>query len=250
MYKITLVKIRSNWRFNLSRAPWWGGIFERLIGIMKTSLSKVIGKGLLTFDELEKVLLDVECVMNNRPLCYQEEGFTISALTPNLLLREKPAVLLEEDLELLEDDQGIARRVKFIQRCKEHINKRWMNEYIHALEERNKRQINKQSYSLPTGSIVLLKDTIKNKAQWKIGRIEDYVNGADGTLRGYKIRLGNGYIVERPLQLVCDMEIGHVSTTDVNEYETTQEISRPTRHAKIQAKERIKDIYDEEREKE
>ena len=81
------------WRFNLFlRAPWWGGIFERLIGIMKNSLSKVVGKGLLTFDELEEVLLDVECVMNNRPLCFQEEGFSISALTPNLLLCGKPAI--------------------------------------------------------------------------------------------------------------------------------------------------------------
>ena len=25
------------WRFNLSRAPWWGGQFERLIGMFKSS---------------------------------------------------------------------------------------------------------------------------------------------------------------------------------------------------------------------
>ncbi len=29
-----------NWRFNMSRSPWWGEFFERLIGIMKISLSK------------------------------------------------------------------------------------------------------------------------------------------------------------------------------------------------------------------
>ena len=26
------------WKFNLSRAPWWGGQFERLIGVVKTSM--------------------------------------------------------------------------------------------------------------------------------------------------------------------------------------------------------------------
>jgi hypothetical protein len=34
---------RIMWKFNLSRAPWWGGFFERLIGIIKRCLSKVIG---------------------------------------------------------------------------------------------------------------------------------------------------------------------------------------------------------------
>ena len=37
------------WRFNLLRAPSWGGLFERLIGIMKKSLSKTIGKRMLSF---------------------------------------------------------------------------------------------------------------------------------------------------------------------------------------------------------
>ena len=31
------------WKFNLARALWWGGFFQRLVGIMKSSLSKVVG---------------------------------------------------------------------------------------------------------------------------------------------------------------------------------------------------------------
>ena len=42
------------WKFNMSRAPWWGGFFERLIGITKSTLSKAIGRALLTLEELEK----------------------------------------------------------------------------------------------------------------------------------------------------------------------------------------------------
>ena len=38
------------WKFSMSGAPWWGGLFERLIGIMKNALSKTIGRVLLRFD--------------------------------------------------------------------------------------------------------------------------------------------------------------------------------------------------------
>ena len=39
------------WQFNLSRAPWWGGQFERLIGLVKRALHKTIGNGCLRWDE-------------------------------------------------------------------------------------------------------------------------------------------------------------------------------------------------------
>ena len=54
----------------------------------------------------------------------------------------------------------------------------------------------------------MLKEDIKNRAQWKIGRVIESVSGKDGTIRGLTIKLGNGYTVERPLQLICDLEIG------------------------------------------
>ena len=41
------------------------------------------------------VLLDIECSINNRPLCYQGEDFENEVITPNILLRGRPARLLE-----------------------------------------------------------------------------------------------------------------------------------------------------------
>ena len=58
---------------------------------------------------------------------------------------------------------------------------------------------------------MLLKDTTKNKANWKIGRIVNPIVGKDGVTRGYKLLTGNGYVVERPLQLLCDLEISGTS---------------------------------------
>ena len=53
------------WRFNLSRAPWWGGQFERLIGLFKRSFYKNIGNGNLTWEELMDVILDKEVALNS-----------------------------------------------------------------------------------------------------------------------------------------------------------------------------------------
>ena len=61
------------WKFNVPKAPWWGGQFERLIGLIKASLYRTIGKAQLTWAELEEVLLDIEIILNNRPLTYIEE---------------------------------------------------------------------------------------------------------------------------------------------------------------------------------
>lgn len=53
------------WRCNLSRAPWWDGHFEGLVGAMKQAIYKSIGRGNLRWKELEKVLQNVETTVNN-----------------------------------------------------------------------------------------------------------------------------------------------------------------------------------------
>ena len=83
------------WQFNLSRAPWWGGQFERLIGLVKTALNKTIGNGMLRWEELQEVLLDVEINLNSRPLSYVEDDVQLPLLTPNSMLFLNSNVLPE-----------------------------------------------------------------------------------------------------------------------------------------------------------
>ena len=58
------------WNFILEKAPWWGGYYERMIQLVKRSLRKILGKAQLTYEELLTVLIEVEGVVNSRPLTY------------------------------------------------------------------------------------------------------------------------------------------------------------------------------------
>ena len=91
-----LIKKKIIWKFNLSRASWWGGQYECLIGLTKQSLYKSIGKSLLTWSELEEVLLDAEVNLNNRPLTYIEEDLEYSMLPPD-------SMILGRDIKLPDD---------------------------------------------------------------------------------------------------------------------------------------------------
>ena len=59
---------RMKWTFSLEKAPWWGGIFERLVRSVKRCLKKTIGGATLTYEELLTVVVEVEMILNCRPL--------------------------------------------------------------------------------------------------------------------------------------------------------------------------------------
>ena len=71
------------WRFAVELAPWMGGFYERLIGIVKKSIKKSIGRACLSLDQLYTIITEVEAVVNQQPLVYVGEEFTSGVvLTP------------------------------------------------------------------------------------------------------------------------------------------------------------------------
>ena len=61
---------RVSWDFIIPKAPWMGGIWERLVRSAKRCLRKVLRNACLTHKELETVLIEVEATINNRPVTY------------------------------------------------------------------------------------------------------------------------------------------------------------------------------------
>ena len=106
------------WQFNLSRAPWWGGQFERLVGLVKQALYKSIGGANLTWSELEEVILDAEIALNNRPLSYVEEDIQLPVLTPQSMMFGQPNLLPEGDVDSVEDKE-MRKRARYLRRCKD-----------------------------------------------------------------------------------------------------------------------------------
>ena len=104
-----LAGLKVKWVFNLEKAPWWGGFYERMIQSMKRCLEKTIGKAKLTYDELSTALTEVEAILNSRPLSYVSSEDLQEPLTPSHLLTGRRILSLpdvtattgsDEDFEL------------------------------------------------------------------------------------------------------------------------------------------------------
>ena len=206
------------WQFNLSKAPWWGGQFEHMVGIVKGALRKSIGKSLLTFTELKEVLLDVEVALNNCPLSYVEDDIQMPLITPESMMRPQSNLLPELEPHL-EETVTLRKRAKYIKKCKDTMWKRWTNEYLRGLRERHNLKHRRSSGTVEKGEVVIIKGDEKDRNQWKLGIVEEVLPGKDGVVRAVRLRAGRNQL-ERPIQhlypleLSCD--IGRNTKTELN----------------------------------
>ena len=53
---------------------------------VKRSLKKTVGRSKLSYDELQTLLLEIELILNSRPLCYLYDDDQEDILTPDHLL--------------------------------------------------------------------------------------------------------------------------------------------------------------------
>ena len=155
------------WKFNLSRAPWWGGQFERLIGVVKSATYKVIGGGVLTWTELSEVLLDVETQINRRPLSYVEDDVELPTLTPSTFLFQRTSQLPEEKTGRIKD-LDLRKRAKYLRNCKNNLWRRWQREYLTALRERHNLTHKAAKFQPNVGDVVIIKTENKNRGSWPL----------------------------------------------------------------------------------
>ena len=100
-----LERDKIEWKFNLERAPWWGGFFERMVASAKQCLKKTLGNARLSFDELSTLLTEVESTLNSRPLTYEYNEVDEEVLTPSHLIYGRRIKSLPD--EIVEPDDAL-----------------------------------------------------------------------------------------------------------------------------------------------
>ena len=76
---------RVEWRFIPSRAPWFGGFWERLVALIKNPIKKVLGRSHLTFDQLHTLITEIKAVINDRLTFW---SVAVSVVSRNQLLQD------------------------------------------------------------------------------------------------------------------------------------------------------------------
>lgn len=83
-----LAKQKITFHFNPPAAPHFGGVWERSI---KAALYTTVGAQPVTEEVLQTVLLEVEGILNSKPLGYVSSSLTdLDPVTPNVLLMGRP----------------------------------------------------------------------------------------------------------------------------------------------------------------
>ena len=134
-----LQNLRVTWRFNIERAPWWGGFFERLNRSVKRCLKKTLRNARLTYEELLTVIIEIECVLNSRPLNYVNLEDMDEPLTPSHLVTGRRLLSLPEEVLVQEEKDNevvlLTRRQRYLILLLAHFCTRWGREYVVELRE-------------------------------------------------------------------------------------------------------------------
>ncbi|XP_077978115.1 uncharacterized protein LOC144433645 [Glandiceps talaboti] len=251
---------RVEWMFIPKRAPWFGGFWERLIGLTKTTLKKVLGRAHITLDELT-TLTEVETILNDRPITYASDcPDDYEPLTPSLLLHGRlmntlPYELIDDDTLTdptftVRDQTTLVKRKQHLANLHEHFWHRWSSEYLPALHERHNPN-GKTNNTIQVGDVVLIQSDDKRRVNWNLALVLELRYGNDGLVRSAKIKTKGGQTNRPinklyPLELTCDdprNSTGNVhipKDTANNNNQIVQKETRPIRQAAISAKNKIK----------
>ncbi|XP_043199160.1 uncharacterized protein LOC122368905 [Amphibalanus amphitrite] len=203
-----LTHLGVTWKFNVPRAPWWGGFFERMVRTTKDALRKTLYKSLMTFSELQTVLCRIESVINARPLSPLTEDINdVRTLSPDDFLRDtshESAERAATDHPETDGEPGrsLGARWRYRRQVLQHLWQRWAREYVRELRV-PRREPNDQP---KVGDMVLIGDNTKTSpALWQMGKITQLHQGRDGLTRSATVRTAGGELA-RPVQRLYPLE--------------------------------------------
>lgn len=184
-----LLKNRIEWRLIPPRAPHFGGMWESNIKSVKTHLFRVVGKQLLTYEELLTVLVQIEGILNSRPLCVLSADPHPDILTPAHFLMSTPLKYLPSS-ELTDERASLTSRKKLLDQLVNSYWKKWRVEYLHTLQVRQKWCTS--DCAINVGTVVLMGQDDSPPLHWPLGVITEVFPGSDDIVRVALVKTASG----------------------------------------------------------
>ncbi|GFX37817.1 integrase catalytic domain-containing protein [Trichonephila clavipes] len=165
-----LSKEQIKWNFNPPSAPHFGGLWEVEVKSLKYHLKRVIGNSILSHEEFLTLVVQIEAVLNPRPICPLSNDLNdAETLTPAHFLVGSSLVAVP-DPDYTEIPMNRLSRWQLVQRMNQHFWRKWSSEYLNRLQQRPKWC--KGNVGFKEGDLVLVKPSENSDSlKWHLARI-------------------------------------------------------------------------------
>lgn len=174
------------WHFATERAPHTGGVWERMVQLVKKPMRKAIGNSLLTGPELWTLCKEIEGILNDRPLAAISAD-ALEAITPSLLVAGRR--LYGDAAEMWGSTQIEGHTVEQIwERRSANTTlfwEAWSHQYRQTLQRTSKWGTVRPN--LEIGDLVLMKIDNTHQTRWPLARIIELFPDEAGRVRTVSI---------------------------------------------------------------
>lgn len=190
----------TEWKFNPPSAPHFGGKWEAAVKSVKFHLKRVLGDTAVTYEEMTTITVQIEAVLNSRPLCPLSDDVTdYAALTPgHFLMGQAPTAIPEPDLSA--EPLPRLTRWQLLRQAVDHFWKRWSAECLQRCLAISKWQ--HPTNEIREGALVLISDERYPPGKWPLARVLELHPGADGLTRVVTLRTATS-VFKRPIAKLC-----------------------------------------------
>lgn len=192
-------------KFVPAYSPVFAGLWEAGIKSIKYHLKRVVGNSVLTYEQLNCVLIQIEGILNSRPITsMSSDPNDMSCLTPAHFLTGASLTGVPEPDYVNEP----VHRLSFWKQCQQiqqNFFKQWSKQYLTMLQNRPKWK--GEQPNLTVGSLVLLRSDNIAPLRWPMGRIVNVYPGRDNKVRALDVKTSNGYIMRTSIMKVCPLPI-------------------------------------------
>ena len=195
------------WKQNPPAASHMGGVWERQIQSVRSTLSALMRNHGHTLDDesFRTLLAEVECIINSRPLTVpSSDPEDLDPLTPNHILTMKSRVVMPPPGNFQKADLYLRKRWKRVQYLSNVFWSRWRKEYVQNLQQRVKW--NRPRRNFEKGDLVLIVDDRAPRNDWSMARVIDVHPDSNGHVRSVRVTTATTTL-DRPIdKLVLILE--------------------------------------------
>ena len=195
-------------KYNPPKTPHFGGAWEREVRSIKCGLQVAMGSQSVSEDVLYTALVEVEGILNSKPLGYMSADVAdLDPITPNILLMGRRDAALSQ---VVYAPVGWRRW----RHCQTLVDQFWIQftrNYLPNLQTPQKWQ--RSSKNITVDSVVLIIDPSLLRAQWHIGKVIKAIASPDGCIRTAEVKV-KGKVYMRPVARLIELPVLQDDTKD------------------------------------